>query len=66
MNVRSDIFYLYCARAVRGFGDGFAVIILPVYLSAIGFSPSRLALSLPLRCWVSGDDADGRVSRPAL
>ena len=28
---------LYAARAVRGFGDGFAIIILPAYLSAIGF-----------------------------
>src|SRR5436190_7454343 len=30
--------YLYVARAVRGFGDGFAAIILPAYLSALGFS----------------------------
>ncbi|HKA80804.1 MAG TPA: MFS transporter, partial [Xanthobacteraceae bacterium] len=28
---------LYAARGVRGFGDGFAIIILPAYLSAIGF-----------------------------
>jgi MFS family permease len=42
MNRRSDIFYLYCARAVRGFGDGFTVIILPVYLSAVGFSPFQI------------------------
>jgi MFS family permease len=38
LRIRSDVFYLYAARAVRGFGDGFAVIILPAYLSAIGFN----------------------------
>jgi MFS family permease len=35
---------LYAARAVRGFGDGFAVIILPAYLSAIGFDPVAVGL----------------------
>jgi MFS family permease len=33
---------LYVARAARGFGDGFAVIILPAYLSAIGFRPLEI------------------------
>ncbi len=32
-----NLIVLYAARAARGFGDGFAVIILPAYLSAIGF-----------------------------
>ena len=35
---------LYAARGVRGFGDGFAVIILPAYLSAIGFSPFQIGI----------------------
>src|SRR6266850_2675064 len=35
----ADIFILYAARALRGFGDGFAVVLLPVYLSALGFGP---------------------------
>ena len=35
---------LYAARALRGFGDGFAIIILPVYLSAIGFSPELIGI----------------------
>jgi MFS family permease len=39
-----DIYYLYAARALRGFGDGFAIIILPVYLSAIGFSAPQIGL----------------------
>jgi MFS family permease len=39
-----DILYLYGARALRGFGDGFAIIILPVYLSAIGFSPELIGI----------------------
>ena len=29
---------------MRGFGDGFAVIILPAYLSAIGFTPFQIGL----------------------
>ena len=41
---RSDIFYLYGARALRGFGDGFAVIILPVYLLAIGLTPQQVGM----------------------
>src|SRR3954451_23191608 len=39
-----DILCLYGARALRGFGDGFAILILPVYLSAIGFSPQQIGL----------------------
>jgi MFS family permease len=35
---------LYAARAVRAFGDGFAVIILPAYLLAIGFDPIAVGL----------------------
>jgi len=41
---RQDIFYVYAARALRGFGDGFAVIILPVYLLAIGLSPQQVGI----------------------
>jgi MFS family permease len=35
----SGVLLLYTARAARGFGDGFAVILLPAYLAAIGFTP---------------------------
>ena len=28
---------LYAARALRGFGDGFAIIILPAYMTALGY-----------------------------
>jgi MFS family permease len=41
---QSDIFHLYAARALRGFGDGFAIIILPVYLLAIGLSPQQVGI----------------------
>jgi len=41
---QSDIFYLYAARALRGFGDGFAIIILPAYLLAIGFTPQQVGI----------------------
>ncbi len=40
----TDILLLYLARGVRGFGDGFAIIILPAYLSAIGFSLAQIGL----------------------
>jgi MFS family permease len=44
MSRRSDIFYLYAARAARGFGDGFAAIILPAYLIEIGFNPFEVGV----------------------
>src|SRR5262245_48061354 len=40
--LRSEVLLLYMARGVRGFGDGFAVIILPAYLTAIGYSPVEI------------------------
>src|SRR3954454_21500749 len=39
-----DILCLYRARALRGFGDGFAILILPVYLTALGFSPREIGI----------------------
>jgi MFS family permease len=41
---RSERLYLYSARAARGFGDGFAAIILPAYLSELGFSPFQIGM----------------------
>jgi MFS family permease len=41
---RSDISLLYAARGLRGFGDGFAVILLPAYLSAIGYDPIHIGI----------------------
>src|SRR5262249_10815161 len=43
-SIRSEVFLLYAARGVRGFADGFAVIILPAYLSAIGLSPAEIGV----------------------
>jgi MFS family permease len=43
-STRFDIALLYIARGVRGLGDGFAIIILPAYLSAIGFSSGQIGL----------------------
>jgi MFS family permease len=40
----STLFLLYAARGVRGFGDGFAAIVLPAYLSAIGLSPVEIGI----------------------
>ena len=36
---RTAIVHLLLARAVRDFGDGFISVLLPVYLTALGFSP---------------------------
>ena len=41
---RSELLLLYAARGVRGFGDGFAVIILPAYLTAIGYTPVEIGI----------------------
>jgi MFS family permease len=43
-SLSADIALLYAARALRGFGDGFAVIILPAYLSAIGCTPFQIGV----------------------
>jgi len=40
----SSIRLLYAARALRGFGDGFAIILLPVYLSALGYGPVEVGI----------------------
>jgi MFS family permease len=42
--ISSEVLVLYAARGVRGFADGFAVIILPAYLSAIGLSPVAIGV----------------------
>jgi MFS family permease len=44
MKTPPDILCLYGARALRGFGDGFAILILPVYLTAVGFSPLEIGI----------------------
>src|SRR5206468_5469818 len=44
MKTAPDILCLYGARALRGFGDGFAILILPVYLTAAGFSPFEIGV----------------------
>ena len=36
--------YLYTARAVRDFGDGFVAVLLPVYLIALGFTPFQVGV----------------------
>jgi MFS family permease len=41
---RRDVVILLAARAARGLGDGFAVIILPAYLSALSFDPIAIGI----------------------
>ena len=43
-SLSADVRLLYAARGLRGFGDGFAVIILPAYLTAIGYSPLQIGI----------------------
>lgn len=36
--------WLFSARALRDFGDGFASVLLPVYLTALGFTPLQVGV----------------------
>ena len=70
MTTRSDVLLLYAARGVRGFGDGFAIIILPAYLSAIGFDPVQIgfvatASLLGTALFTLGHRGDRGAPRPA-
>jgi MFS family permease len=40
----SPIALLYAARGLRGFGDGFAIIILPAYMTALGYDAIAVGL----------------------
>ena len=44
MSMPSNVLLLYAARGVRGFGDGFATIVLPAYLTAIGYDPFHVGI----------------------
>ena len=37
-------FYVYAARALRDFGDGFIAVLLPVYLTALGLGPLEVGI----------------------
>jgi MFS family permease len=41
---RPETVYVYAARAARAVGDGFAFIILPAYLSELGFDPFQIGV----------------------
>ena len=41
---KQPIVLIYAARALRGFGDGFAIILLPVYLTLIGHGPAEIGI----------------------
>jgi MFS family permease len=41
---RSTAVYIYAARALRDFGDGFVAVLLPVYLAAIGLGPLEIGI----------------------
>jgi MFS family permease len=41
---RNPVVYVYWARALRDFGDGFIAVLLPVYLIALGFSPFQVGV----------------------
>ena len=50
---------LFAARAARDFGDGFAAVLLPVHLTALGCSAVEVGVLATVRCW------DPRCSRSA-
>ena len=35
---------LLLTRGLRAFGDGFVALLLPVYLTALGFSPLQVGI----------------------
>ena len=35
---------LYIARGLRGFGDGFAIIVLPAYMTALGYNSTAIGI----------------------
>ena len=39
-----SLLILTIARGLRGFGDGFAIIILPAYLTAVGYDPVQIGI----------------------
>jgi MFS family permease len=41
---RDSVHYLYAARALRDFGDGFVAVLLPVYLAALGLSALEIGI----------------------
>jgi MFS family permease len=41
---RTSANYLYGARALRDFGDGFVAVLLPVYLTALGLGPIEVGV----------------------
>src|SRR5215467_4937248 len=46
MSTPPNVRLLYLARGIRGFGDGFATIILPAYLDALGYDPLQIGIVL--------------------
>ena len=42
--VQRDRALLYAARGLRGLGDGFAIIVLPAYLSALGLTTVEIGI----------------------
>jgi MFS family permease len=45
MTANSKLILLFAARGVRGFADGFAIILLPAYLSAIGLDAAQIGVA---------------------
>jgi MFS family permease len=41
---KSGTLWLYSARALRGFGDGFAIIVLPAYMTALGHDAAAVGV----------------------
>ena len=69
---RSPATYVYAARALRDFGDGFVAVLLPVYLTAIGLGPFEVGIVATLALFGSASMTLGigllgaRVDRRSL
>jgi MFS family permease len=56
---RGPTTYIYAARALRDFGDGFVAVLLPVYLTAIGLGPFEVGVVATLALFGSASTTLG-------
>ena len=50
MDPRQSARLLLTTKAIRGYGDGFTALLLPVYLTSLGLSAFQVGLVVPPPC----------------
>ena len=51
MDLKHSARLLLTTKAIRGYGDGFTALLLPVYLTSLGSAPFRWGWWRPPPCW---------------